>query len=131
MPDKMSGIERSSKILSFQRTDRVPILGEWILHPKFFQEVTGANNFWDSPRKIAIEGYRKLGTDAIVALALPYGHQEFRSYDMHGFLGNMKKYKSPEDIIEYIKNLLLPEILGKNLFYLEVCLYQGLLPGAA
>lgn len=110
----MSGIERSLKTLNFQRTDRVPILGGWILHPKFFQKVTGLKNFWDNPREIAIQAYCKLGTDAIVNLLLPYSPQEFRSFDMHGVYRDMKKYKSLEDTIEYIKNLPPPQTLEKN-----------------
>ena len=123
MTSKMSAIERSLKALNFHKADRVPILGGWILHPQFFEKVTGANNFWDNPRKIAIEGYRKLGTDAIVTLSLPYSPQEFRAFDIHGFLKNMRKYKSPEDVVEYVKNLPSPEALEKNFKFEEA--YQS------
>ncbi len=110
----MTGIERSLKTLNFQKTDRVPILGGWILHPEFFQKITGAKNFWDNPKEISLQAYRKLGTDAIAHLLLPYSPQEFRSLDVHGLYRDMEKYRSIEDVINYVKDLLSPEALERS-----------------
>jgi hypothetical protein len=72
MPTKnLGGVERSLRELNFQENDRVPIAGGFICKASFLEKVARMGPFWNNPRAIAIEAYRRLGTDLIVQFVMP------------------------------------------------------------
>ena len=73
----MTGYERAVRALRFEPTDCVPTWGGWIASADFFEYMTG-KPFWENPRAVAFEAYRKLEVDAIVQAGHEVGH--------HGYL---------------------------------------------
>jgi len=69
---ELTGIERTMRALNFEETDRIPIVGGFVRHPEFLAEAAGVSvsMFWENPRKVAIEAFRRLGVDLILGLIL-------------------------------------------------------------
>lgn len=57
--------------MNFQENDRVPVAGGFICKASFLERVAGMGPFWSNPRAIAVEAYRRLGTDMILQFVLP------------------------------------------------------------
>ncbi len=57
--------------MNFRANDRVPIVGGFVCKASFLEKISSMGPFWDNPRAIAIEAYRRLGTDLIMQFVLP------------------------------------------------------------
>lgn len=69
----MTHQERCRAALRGERADRAPIIGGWLCQEDFLLTMSGVSReeFWQEPRRHAIEAYRRAGTDAIVQFVLP------------------------------------------------------------
>ena len=96
----MTGYERALRTLRFDQTDRTATWGGWICSAPFFEYVTG-RNFWDDPRGIAIEAYRKLEVDIVLqSFYLPAAPDEWRQHTTE-VLDGAEKFGSAEDVVAY------------------------------
>jgi hypothetical protein len=106
----VNGYERALRTLRFEPTDCVATWGGWIVSAGFFEYVTG-RHFWDDPRSIACEAYRKLGVDMVLqGLYLPAGPQEWRTHTTE-VLDGASEFKSAEDVVAYVESLPEPDEL--------------------
>lgn len=109
----MSGYERALGTLGFERTDCVATWGGWIVSASFFEYVTG-RCFWDAPRSVAIEAYRKLEVDIVLQdIYLPAGPKEWRQHTTE-VIDGARKFKSAEDVVAYIESLPDPGKLRRE-----------------
>lgn len=111
------GFERSLRELNFETNDRVPIVGGFLCKASFLERITGMRPFWDNPRRIAIEAYRRLGTDFIMQFVLPKRDEEStESITPTNFSKPTDKsiYESAEDVIEDIHGLPSTSELHRN-----------------
>ncbi len=107
------GQERALRALRFEETDAVPTWGGWIVSASFFEHVTG-KRFWDDPRAIALEAYRKLEVDMLVqGIYLPASPEEWRTHTDEVLVG-AAECRSPDDIVAYTESLPDPETLEKG-----------------
>ena len=103
----MNGYERALRTLNFETTDCVATWGGWIVSAAFFEYLTG-RSFWDDPRAVAFEAYRKLELDMIVqCFYLPGSPDDWRVVTDETLVG-AKRYPSPEDVVAYAD--ALPEV---------------------
>ncbi len=109
-----SGLDRSIRELSFQENDRVPLAGGFICKASFLESIAGMGHFWDDPRRIAIEAYRRLGCDMIVQLVMPKKAEDSTSSTTPTNFtrsSQTRPYKTPEDVVEAINDLQsIPEL---------------------
>ena len=104
----MKGYERACRTLRFEETDCVATWGGWIVSAGFFEYITG-RRFWDDPRGVAIQAYRKLGVDMVVqSLYLPAGPEEWRTHTDET-LDGADRYRSAEEVVAYAESLPEPE----------------------
>ena len=109
----MTGYERAVRALRFEPTDCVPTWGGWIVSADFFEYMTG-KPFWENPRAVAFEAYRKLELDAIVqALYLPADRDEWREFTDETIEGT-RKYPDAGDVAAYATSLPDPDSLEKE-----------------
>ena len=101
------GLDRSLRELAFEENDRVPIVGGFICKASFLEKVAGMGPFWENPREIAVEAYRRLGVDLIMQFVLP--KQDEVSTDSTRPTNFTKRdkpdYSSPEEVVEAIREL--------------------------
>lgn len=103
----MNGYERALRTLGFQEADCVPTWGGWILSAPFFEYITG-KCFWDNPRAVAFEAYRKLEVDIVTqTYYLPASPAEWRAIESETVEG-AEKFRSPEDVVAYVEALPEP-----------------------
>ncbi|MDQ1318001.1 MAG: Uroporphyrinogen deCOase protein [Candidatus Poribacteria bacterium] len=119
MGDNMTNKERIMRMLNFEKVDRVPILGGFIVSGKHYRGITGVTRdvFFNDPAKYAIEAYHKLGVDGLILLRLPSeneGHLEYRFMTKEGFESYKQRYQSPEDVLNYAESLPSPMEALKN-----------------
>ena len=106
----MNGYERALRTLRFEATDCVPTFGGWIVSAGFFEYVTG-RRFWDAPRPVAMEAYRKLGADMVFqSLYLPAGTEEWRTHTSE-VLDGASRFRSADDVVAYVASLPEPDRL--------------------
>jgi hypothetical protein len=87
--------------------------GGWIVSASFFEYVTG-RHFWDDPRSVAFEAYRKLEVDIVLqSLYLPAGPEEWRTHT-YETLDGAGKFKSAEGVAAYVDSLPDPEKLERE-----------------
>ena len=101
-------------MLNFERPDRVPILGGFVVSANHYLALSGATEeeFFRQPTKHAIEAYRKLGPDGLILLSLPpgkTGHLQYRAMSVEDFNAHAGRYKTPEDVRAYVESLPSPE----------------------
>jgi len=109
----MNGYERALRTLRFEETDCVATWSGWIVSAGFFEYVTG-KNFWDAPRAIAIEAYRKLAVDIILqGIYLPAAPDEWRKHTDEVLVG-AENFKSVDDVLAYVEALPSHEDLERN-----------------
>jgi hypothetical protein len=109
----MTGLERALRALSFQPTDRVPVVGGFVRHPRFLAQSAGVSvdAFWQAPRETAIQAFRNLGVDVIIALILP---------DRNSATGaeheprHSSPFESPEQVLREIQDLPDPSELHRT-----------------
>jgi hypothetical protein len=108
------GHDRSLRELLFQENDRIPVAGGFICKASFLESVAGMGPFWDDPRGVAIEAYRRLGCDMIVQLVMPKREEDSTSSTMPTNFtrsSETKSYETAEDVVEAINNLQsIPEL---------------------
>ena len=105
--------ERALRTLRFEETDCVATWGGLIVSASFFEHVTG-KCFWDDPRAVAFEAYRKLEVDILVQeIYLPASPEEWRTHTDEVLVG-ADKCRSAEDVLAYIESLPDPERLEKG-----------------
>ena len=109
----MNGYKRTLGALHFEKTDCVPTWGGYIVSADFFSYITG-KNFWDDPFNIAVEAYRKLETDMLIQnMYLPDSPEDYRKHG-HEVIDGSEKFKTPEDVVQYINSLPDPATLEKE-----------------
>jgi len=109
----MNGYERALRTLRFEETDCVATWGGWICSADFFEYVTG-KRFWDNPRAVAMEAYRRLEVDILLeSIYLPDRPEEWRKHTTE-VLEGAEKFKSPEDVVAYVESLPHPDSLEKE-----------------
>ena len=109
----MNGYERALRALRFEATDCVPTWGGWISSAGFFEYVTG-RKFWDAPRSVAFEAYRKLELDIVLqSIYLPVEPGEWRRYTTE-VLDGASKFRSADDVVAYVESLPEPDRLERE-----------------
>jgi hypothetical protein len=108
------GYDRSVRELLFRENDRVPVAGGFICKASFLESVAGMGPFWDNPRGIAIEAYRRLGCDMVVQLVMPKREEDSTTSTMPTNFtraSEKNRYSTPEDVVGAINNLpSIPEL---------------------
>ena len=75
--------------------------------------VTG-RHFWDDPRAVAIEAYRKLEVDIVLQnMYLPAAPEEWRTHTTE-VLDGADKFHSAQDVVAYVESLPDPEDLERE-----------------
>ena len=109
----MNGYERALRTLRFETTDCVATWGGWIVSAGFFEYVTG-RCFWDDPRSVAIEAYRKLEVDMLLqGMYLPASPDEWRKHTTE-VIDGAQKFRSAEDVVAYVESLPAPDTLARG-----------------
>ena len=104
----MNGYERALRTLRFEETDCVATWGGWIVSAGFFEYITG-RRFWDDPRSVAFEAYRKLEVDIVLeGIYLPADPDEWRRHTTE-VIDGARKFRSAEDVVAYVESLPAPE----------------------
>ena len=111
----MSGKERAERALRFEPVDRTPIWGGWTTNADFLEYVGGVS-YWDDPWKCIIAAHRKLGVDLLPGEVYgPHSKKEFRAADFRQIDAEAHAtYRSPEDVLEYVRELDDPDSLEKE-----------------
>ena len=116
---ELSGIERCLKAINFEQTDYVPVVGGFIRHPAFLAQVAGVSvkQFWENPRKTALEAFKRLNADMILGLILPQADNEVCAEVniTHG-----QKFYSPEDVRDYADSIPDPEYTKREFDFDQV-----------
>ncbi|MFB0522925.1 MAG: uroporphyrinogen decarboxylase family protein [Candidatus Bathyarchaeia archaeon] len=124
---ELSGKERALRMLNFEEVDRIPIIGGWAAHGDFLTKASGVKtkyNFamstWENPMRVALKAYKNVGADLIPQFILPKRLETTTGDDLgrstEFSLGGARaidplRYKTPEDVVEYVHNLPKPEDL--------------------
>ena len=109
----MNGDERALRALRFEATDCVPTWGGWVASAGFFEYVTG-RKFWDAPRSVAFEAYRKLEVDMVLqGIYLPAEPEEWRRHTTE-VLDGASKFRSADDVVAYVESLPDPDSLERE-----------------
>jgi hypothetical protein len=96
--------ERLLAMLDGKRTDRVPLLGGWVLGDAQHQALAGcsAEAYWRDPARWAIEAHRRLGVDGMIALHVPRAPGDYRDgLTKEGFEAYKARYPSVEHVLAY------------------------------
>jgi hypothetical protein len=84
----------------------------YVTSASFFEYITG-RRFWDDPRAIAIEAYRKLEVDIVLQnMYLPADPKEWRTHTTE-VLDGAAKFHSAGDVVAYVESLPDPEELER------------------
>jgi len=115
----MTKKERIIRMLNFEKVDRVPLLGGFLVSGKHYRGITGISEelFFNEPAKHAISAYRQLDVDGLILLRLPSrmeGHLEYRGMTRENFYSYKQRYNSPEDVLAYVESLPSPEEALEN-----------------
>lgn len=105
--------DRGLRTLCLEETDTIATWGGWIVSASFFEYVTG-RPFWDHPRAVAFEAYRQIEVDIVVqSVYLPASPEEWRRHTDETLVA-ADRFRSPEDILDYINALPEPETLERE-----------------
>lgn len=90
----MTPLQRIEAAFSLGTPDRTATLGGWIACPRHIMELTGASedDYWENPREISIQAYRKLGVDALMDVFVPASRHDYRCVDP-----SSHDYRSPSE----------------------------------
>ena len=109
----MTGYQRALDTLNFKETDCTATWGGWVVNAQFFEHVTG-RRFWDNPRGVAMEAYRKLATDMVVQIFyLPANPEEWREHTRETIDGQAE-FATPESVVQYVRALPDPGTLQRE-----------------
>jgi hypothetical protein len=72
--------DRLLRTLRFENTDRVPLLGGWILGDHQQQAIVGVSEkaYWQDPERYVVEAHRALDIDGMIIVVVPAGSGEYR-----------------------------------------------------
>ncbi len=106
--------QRILTALAFERADRVPLLGGWVLGDRQQQALAGCreDEYWRDPVRWAIEAERALGVDGMIMVSAPLRPGEYRDgtfYSKAHLESLATRYRSPEDVLAYAQSLPSPE----------------------
>jgi hypothetical protein len=108
------GYERAVRTLRREATDCVATWGGWMASASFFEYVTG-KRFWDAPRSVAIEAWRKLEVDMVSQnTILPAGPDDWRTFPEPEVQAVRHGIKSAEDVVAYVELLPNPDQLERE-----------------
>ncbi|MHB0877551.1 MAG: uroporphyrinogen decarboxylase family protein [Anaerolineae bacterium] len=108
----MNRRERILATLAFEGTDRVALLGGWLLGEGLHQHFAGvsAEEYWRHPAHYAAAAERALGVDAMIALHVPAWPGEYRGDESaESFESYKGKYRTPEDVLTFVRALPSPQ----------------------
>ena len=110
----MTKKERLLRSLDFERTDRIPLLGGFIVNADHYIDIAGVTEeaFFTDPKRYAIEVYRQLDPDALILLRLPpgrEGHERYRGMTREKFEEHTETFRSPEDVLRHVEALASPD----------------------
>ena len=110
----MTGRERTLKALNGEPVDRPPVAGGLLQNPGLLAKIAGEDDFWESPRKILFEAFRRLGCDAILGPVMPKRPDEV-TLDADGNPTDFSRHDAetilttPEQTANYAKSVPPPE----------------------
>ena len=112
MAPELSGRERTLLALDFQPTDRVPVVGGFVRHPRFLAAAAGTtvDGFWAAPKAVAIRAFRNLGVDVIIGLILPSADS---ATGAQVGIAKPTRFASPEAMLDEIAGLPAPADLQR------------------
>ena len=92
-------------------TDRIPLLGGWVLGDRLHQAITGCSQeeYWRDPARYAVEAHRLLGVDGMIALHVPREPGDYRDgLTKEQFEAYKDRYPSVEDVLTHVRALPSP-----------------------
>lgn len=110
----MTPRQRIAATLLHQPTDRVAMLGGFLVAEKHYRELTDTDEaaFDADPQAAAIEANRRLGVDGLILLRLPPGkggHMTYRGMTKEGFEGYRRRFACAEDVLAWVEKLPAPD----------------------
>jgi hypothetical protein len=108
----MTKRERILATLAFESTDRVPLLGGWLLGDRLQQHFAGvdAEEYWRDPPRYSAAAERALGVDGMIALHVPRWPGEYRGEETReSFEAYKARFASPEDVVAFVRSLPSPQ----------------------
>ena len=107
----VTGKERALRALSFEDTDRVPMLGGFVSHAEALRHLTGLDP-WAEPYRAAVEGAKALQVDLIIQVVPPKAAEVSTeaSGGRESLFSKQEKpaYASPEEVRDYVEALPPP-----------------------
>ena len=113
MKIKSACIDRTLCALDFKAADKIPAVGGFVRHPRFLAETAGVSEaeFWEAPRKTAIEAFRRLKADLVIQVILPNPSlSDGGSFEVVPD----ERFKSPEDVRDYVLSLPSKQEVSAN-----------------
>ena len=104
----MTKRERILKTLHFEKADRVPILGGWVLGDRQHQALAGCSEeaYWQDPMRYVIEAHRALDVDGMIMVVVPEEPGEYRGgLTKEKFESYKDRYHSPEEVLAFARSL--------------------------
>jgi hypothetical protein len=102
--------QRILRMLAFERPDRVPLLGGWLLGDRQQQALAGCSEaeYWQDPLGWAIEAERALGVDGMIMVSVPARPGQYRDGEFFtkAHLERVgQQYRRPEDVLAFASSL--------------------------
>jgi len=107
--------QRILNTLNFEDTDRVPLLGGWIIADAHQQAIAGctAREYWQDPTRWAIEAHRVLGVDGMIMVVVPEAPGEYLFdtdvLNKENLERVKERYRNPEDVLAHARSLPSPQ----------------------
>lgn len=102
----LSHRERIAATLRGEQTDRVALLGGWVIGDAHQCALAGCTSeqYWQSPERWAVEGMRRLGVDGMIDLIVPERPGDYRhGLTRESFEHYKEGFRSPEDVLAYVR----------------------------
>jgi len=115
----MTKRERIIRMMNFEKPDRVPLLGGFLVSGVHYQGIADVTEdmFWQDPSKYAVSAYCELDVDGLILFRLPpgrEGHFQYRGMTKEGFYSYKQRYNSPEDVLRFVESLPAPKEALEN-----------------
>ena len=105
--EKMNKRERILKTLQFEQTDRVCLLGGWIIDDRHHRLIAGVTDkeYWRDPGKYSVQAHRSLDIDGMIGHRVPKSPGDYRGgRTKETFDGYKDSYSSPEDVLDFVRS---------------------------
>jgi len=118
----MTGRERTLTALEGKPVDRTPVAGGLLQNPELLARIAGEHDFWEAPRRILFEGFRRLGCDAILGPVMPKRPEEV-TLDADGNPTDFSRHDvetvitTPEAMAEHARNAPTPAEVRDSFSY--------------